>query len=422
MNEVLVRAEGVSKKFCRSLKRSLWYGMKDLGRELSGRRHGGDGTLRADEFWAVNDVSFELRRGECLGLIGHNGAGKTTLLRMLNGLIKPDRGRIEMHGRVGALIALGAGFNPVLTGRENIYVNAAILGIPRKEVDARLDAIIAFSELHDFIDTPVQSYSSGMKVRLGFAVAINVKPDILIIDEVLAVGDQKFRRKARNAMQSLIDSDVALIFISHNIHEVLGITRKTLQLDHGRVVRYGDTRDICAGYMIESAASLEKTRTFQYMPKRSGDVEALAVNSSLGLDHNRTGTVTGCDPFTVSITFHGHAALDEPIIHVFSLTDTEDNKAGYIMLKDHFRLALGETCERVFTVDLSFINPGHYRLSYELASDGGPRLEGIENLLYLDIKRMAWLASGIVWRPEQLDSRMFNNARGASILPVSIAA
>ena len=145
MNDTLIKVDGVSKKFCRSLKKSLWYGLQDLGNELRGRRHGGNGQLRADEFWAVRDVSFELSRGECLGLIGHNGAGKTTLLRMLNGLIKPDQGRIEIRGKVGALIALGAGFNPILTGRENIYLNASVLGLSKRHVYAKLDEIIDFS-------------------------------------------------------------------------------------------------------------------------------------------------------------------------------------------------------------------------------------------------------------------------------------
>jgi lipopolysaccharide transport system ATP-binding protein len=138
MSDTLIKVESVSKKFCRSLKKSLWYGMQDLGNELIGKRHGGNGELRPDEFWAVDDVSFELRRGECLGLIGRNGAGKTTLLRMLNGLIKPDKGRIETRGRVGALIALGAGFNPILTGRENIFVNASVLGLSQKETKKNL--------------------------------------------------------------------------------------------------------------------------------------------------------------------------------------------------------------------------------------------------------------------------------------------
>ena len=190
-NDVLVKVEGVSKKFCRNLKRSLWYGVKDISSELFGSTK--NSQLRPKEFWAVDDVSFELKRGECLGLIGHNGAGKSTLLKMLNGLIKPDKGKITMKGRIGALIELGAGFNPILTGRENIYNNGAVLGFSKKEIDAKFDAIIEFAEIDDFIDTPVQNYSSGMKVRLGFAVAAQMEPDVLIIDEVLAVGDVGFR-------------------------------------------------------------------------------------------------------------------------------------------------------------------------------------------------------------------------------------
>jgi len=165
--DVLVQAAGVRKKFCRSFKRSLWYGLQDMASEVLGRQAGHE-CLRPDEFWAVDDVSFELRRGECLGLIGHNGAGKTTLLKMLNGLIRPDQGRISMRGRVGALIALGAGFNPILTGRENIYVNGSVLGLTKAEIDAQIDEIIDVAEMRDFIDAPVQSYSSGMAVRLGF--------------------------------------------------------------------------------------------------------------------------------------------------------------------------------------------------------------------------------------------------------------
>ena len=147
-----------------------------------------EASLRDGEFFAVKDVSFELRRGDCLGLLGHNGAGKTTLLKMLNGLIKPDAGSIMMRGRVGALIALGAGFNPILTGRENIYINGSVLGLTKKEIDAKIDEIIDFAEIREFIDMPVQSYSSGMAGRLGFAVATALDPDVLIVDEVLAVG------------------------------------------------------------------------------------------------------------------------------------------------------------------------------------------------------------------------------------------
>lgn len=283
-SEVLVRVEGVSKKFCRSLKRSLWYGICDIGAEFnpfrrqaaevagSGLLVAGNGSkqdaselaatdsvaygsspkasvpvfsppLRSGEFWAVNDVSFELRRGECLGLIGHNGAGKTTLLKMLNGLIKPDTGQIEMNGRVGALIALGAGFNPILTGRENIYIYGSVLGLDRREIDRIIDEIINFAEIREFIDMPVQSYSSGMAVRLGFAVASSLRPDILLLDEVLAVGDIGFVVKCLNRLRDLA-SDAAVILVSHNMQSISGFCSRVVMLEKGHEVM--DTTDVTA--------------------------------------------------------------------------------------------------------------------------------------------------------------------------------
>lgn len=233
MGEVLIRAEGVSKKFCKDLRRSLWYGIQDL----TGRSSRNE--LRPSEFWALKDVSFEVRRGECLGLIGHNGAGKSTLLKMLNGLIRPDAGRIEVKGRVGALIELGAGFNPILTGRENIYNNAAILGFNKKETDAKLDEIIEFSELGDFLDMPVQNYSSGMRVRLGFAVAAQMEPDVLIIDEVLAVGDMGFVLKCFNRMDKLL-SKAALILVSHSMPQIARMSTQIMLLDKGQSLFYSD--------------------------------------------------------------------------------------------------------------------------------------------------------------------------------------
>jgi len=233
MQDTLVKVENVSKIFCRDLKKSLWYGLKDLRRELSGHSRNRNDDLRSDEFWAVKDVSFELKRGECLGLIGRNGAGKTTLLRMLNGLIKPDQGRIEMRGRVGALIALGAGFNPILTGRENIYVNAAVLGLSKKETDAKFEEIVEFAELGDFIDAPVQSYSSGMAVRLGFSVAaILIQPDVLLLDEVLAVGDMGFTIKCLNTVRQLFTNS-AVVFISHSMQFVSQYCTRIAVMDKG---------------------------------------------------------------------------------------------------------------------------------------------------------------------------------------------
>jgi len=231
-SEVLIKCEHVSKKFCKDFKRSLWYGLKDVGLSFNSSSSHHD-QLRKDEFWAVDNISFELKRGECLGLIGTNGAGKSTLLKMLNGLINPDKGKITMRGRVGALIELGAGFNPILTGRENIYTNGAVLGFAKKEIDEKLDAIIEFSEVGEFIDTPVQNYSSGMKVRLGFSIAAQMEPDILLIDEVLAVGDVGFVVKCMNRMSELI-SRTAVIFVSHSMSQVAKICTKGQLLLNGK--------------------------------------------------------------------------------------------------------------------------------------------------------------------------------------------
>jgi lipopolysaccharide transport system ATP-binding protein len=232
-DEVLVKVEGVSKKFCKDLKTSLWYGVKDLFTNVKSKKTK-QRVLRPKEFWALQDISFELRRGECLGLIGHNGAGKSTLLKILNGLINPDAGRVTIKGRVGALIELGAGFNPILTGRENIYNNAAVLGFTKKEIDAKLQDIIDFAEIEEFIDMPVQNYSSGMKVRLGFAVAAQMEPDVLIIDEVLAVGDMSFAMKSFNAISSLLKS-TAVIFVSHSMPFVSRISTKIIMLNKGMI-------------------------------------------------------------------------------------------------------------------------------------------------------------------------------------------
>lgn len=245
MSGPLVKVEGVAKKFCRDLRRSLWYGLRDLAGELRGKPLGGE--LREDEFWAVKDISFELRRGQCLGLIGRNGAGKTTLLRMLNGTVKPDRGRIELRGRVGALIALGAGFNPVLSGRENVYVNASVLGLTSREIGAKFDEIVRFAEIGEFIDAPVQSYSSGMAVRLGFAVATALEPDVLLLDEVLAVGDLEFRAKCFARMGSVLQN-ACVIFVSHSEAQVARICDQALLMEKGGRLFHGGTSEALKHY------------------------------------------------------------------------------------------------------------------------------------------------------------------------------
>jgi lipopolysaccharide transport system ATP-binding protein len=246
MDDVLIDAEDVSKILCRSLKRSIWYGVRDIAGEVLGNRRDRS-ALRPHEFHALQGVSFQVRRGECLGLIGRNGAGKTTLLRMLSGLIKPDSGRITMRGRVGALIALGAGFNPILTGRENIYINGSVLGLSKREIDRNVEEIIDFAEVRDSIDAPVRTFSSGMTVRLGFAIATAMNPDVVLLDEVLAVGDMSFRSKCYERIGKII-KDTAVIFVTHDMTQVLRICDKAIVLKNGQVVFQGESEGAIEEY------------------------------------------------------------------------------------------------------------------------------------------------------------------------------
>ena len=257
--EIAIQLDGVSKKFCRSLKRSMWYGALDIVRDgLCVRPN--LGKLRKKEFWAVDDVSFELRRGEVLGIIGPNGSGKTTILKMLNGIILPDMGSITVRGRIGALIALGAGFHPQLTGRENVYINGAILGMSKREIDRKFNAIVEFSELREFLDTPVKHYSSGMFVRLAFSVAVHLDPDILLIDEVLAVGDIGFRTKSYEFIKKLQHKGVSIILISHNLPAVYEMCERTMLLWKGRMQFIGETSkaiDMLTKGMLASMDSIQ---------------------------------------------------------------------------------------------------------------------------------------------------------------------
>jgi lipopolysaccharide transport system ATP-binding protein len=247
-SDVLIRCEKVGKTFCRDLKKSLWYGVKDCAADLFGRRSTTASTeLRAGEFWANKDVSFEVKRGECLGLIGRNGAGKTTLLKMLTGLIKPDFGVIELHGRVCALIALGAGFNPILTGRENVFVNGSVLGLSKSQITNLMDDIVDFAELSEFIDTPVRNYSSGMQVRLAFAVATATTPEVLLLDEVLAVGDASFRHKCYSRINKCIQNS-AVVIVSHAMEQIANVASKVALMSHGRCDLYHNVAEGIAAY------------------------------------------------------------------------------------------------------------------------------------------------------------------------------
>ena len=251
--DCVLSVQGLGKRFCRNLRRSMWYGMQDLARNLVGNRpglRGGPDGLRRDEFWALRDVSFELGRGEVLGIVGTNGSGKSTLLRLITGIFPPDEGQVSLRGRVGALISLGAGFHPHMTGRENIFLNGAILGMSRKQVAERFDQIVDFAELRDFLDAPVATYSSGMYMRLGFSIAISLEPELLVVDEVLSVGDAAFRNKSFERMQALIKSGTTVLFVSHMPQAVEMLSTKALWMDHGRVRMLGPADRVLASYAM----------------------------------------------------------------------------------------------------------------------------------------------------------------------------
>ncbi len=254
MSEVVLAVDKLSKKFTKSLKRSMFYGSIDAAKSMFGVAPDSN-MLRKNEFWALRDVSFELRRGETLGLIGYNGCGKSTLLRVINGIFPPDQGRVTINGRIGALIAVGAGFHPHMSGRENIYLNGTILGMRRQEIASSFDSIVDFSGIEDFLDAPVATYSSGMNVRLGFAIAIHCHPDLLLIDEILAVGDMKFQQKCLAKLGEVVDQGASVILVSHSMENIQKICNRALYLKNGHVLQNGNCLEVVSRYFRDNSDS-----------------------------------------------------------------------------------------------------------------------------------------------------------------------
>jgi lipopolysaccharide transport system ATP-binding protein len=370
--EVILSVEQVSKKFCRSLKRSLYYGAWDIGKELIGAERKSD-TLRKGEFWALQDVSFQMRRGESLVLVGANGAGKTTLFKIISGLIKPDTGSVKVKGKVAPLIALGAGFSPILTGRENVYVNMAILGLSKREIDERFQDVIDFAEIGDAIDAPVQTYSSGMAARLGFACAVHTEPDILLIDEVLAVGDIKFRAKCYRRLAELRKKDTSFVVVSHSPSTALSICQAGIYLSKGRLIMIGDTEAIMNQY--EKDLSLngdEKVVMDVSLPDKKGTSDLLIkyvgfkdVNSS-GI-----GPYISGKPAYISIICKAYKNLSDVSLTVVMRELSWENNNSLVLesAKDNmvFQITPGE-----FEVQLRMpylgLRPGTYSLKVYLTS------------------------------------------------------
>ncbi len=363
MSDTLIKVENVSKKFCRDLKKSLWYGVKDVVGEVTGRSNSHD-ELRPGEFWSVNDVSFELKRGECLGLIGPNGAGKSTLLKMLNGLIKPDKGRISMRGRVGALIELGAGFNPILTGRENIYINGAVLGFNKEEIDHKFNDIIGFAEMSEFIDTPVQNYSSGMKVRLGFAIASQMEPDVLLVDEVLAVGDVGFRAKCFNAIYEMMQKS-AVIFVTHSMPQVSRICSDLIVLNRGTPCYQG--KDVATGIDLFYTYFKPEEKALVVGGSGKATVSKIELRSA---GKSNINVVSFGEDLSVALKFNVSKEIENPNISMTIATQELQEIVQCSSFYNEFRLVnTGGEMSLEIGLGKIFLNPAIYAICLTITTD-----------------------------------------------------
>ena len=280
MSEPVLSVSHLSKKYSRRLRPSLTNAVRDFGRELWPAAK--EAGLRSDEYWALNDISFELRPGEAIGIVGRNGAGKSSLLKLLYGLIKPDRGEIIIRGRTEALIELGTGFNGMLSGRENILLGAVLHGFDARRSRLLLDEVIDFAELGELIDAPVQTYSSGMRARIAYAIAAQLKPDLLLVDEVLAVGDHRFQRKCLNHMRSYLDQGGSLLFVSHNVFQVQSICQRGLLLDEGRGVFEGSAVATLDRMFDQRASEAASPRLPAAFPNQSVDINSVTIEAMEG--------------------------------------------------------------------------------------------------------------------------------------------
>jgi ABC-type polysaccharide/polyol phosphate transport system ATPase subunit len=321
MSEHVVEFDHVYKKFARGEQHGT---LRDLIAASFGKLFRGKtadpAQLKGQEFWAVKDLSFNLKKGESMGIIGPNGSGKSTTLKLLSGILRPERGSYKVEGRLSALIEVGAGFHPDLTGRENVFLNGSILGMTRKEVQAKFADIVDFAGVGEFIDTPVKRYSSGMAVRLGFAVAAFIEPDVLLVDEVLAVGDTEFRNRCHNRMLQMLNKGVTMILVSHNLAEVRNLCEKTIMLWKGEKVVEGPTQKVVEEYhnrvveMIRIEQEKEAAKAAA-APKKETPMEITSVQL---LDKSGTPTdtfLTG-DPMTVRINYHARQRIEKLAVSV----------------------------------------------------------------------------------------------------------
>ena len=321
-----------------------------------------------EEFWALQDVAFEVNSGEVIGIIGHNGAGKSTLLKILSRITEPTKGRVVLRGRIASLLEVGTGFHPELTGRENIYLNGAILGMSRTEIKSKFDEIVAFAEVEQFLDTPVKRYSSGMYVRLAFSVAAHLDPEILVIDEVLAVGDVVFQKKCLGRMKDVAKSGRTVLFVSHNMQTVTGLTERAILLESGRVSTIGPSSEVVEQYLTAQASGdtvyqrpaggdAPEINQVRLITSNSGNVQQFGKPMTVEI------TVTTPEPIpNAAISFHIMTSDSQPIVHILNL----DSEVPMLRTTGTHRLVCHFPRLRLY--------PGHYWLTFYFGASAPRRV------------------------------------------------
>ena len=407
MSGAAIRVEGLGKVYriggpverYKTLRDTVSQAVTGIGQRVRGLFGGENGAGKKFEtIWALKDVSFEVQPGEVVGIIGRNGAGKSTLLKILSRITEPTEGRVEIRGRVGSLLEVGTGFHPELTGRENVYLNGAILGMKRAEVDKKFDEIVAFAEVEKFIDTPVKHYSSGMYVRLAFSVAAHLDTDILLVDEVLSVGDVKFQQKCMGRMQDKTFSNKTILFVSHNLPAIGNFCPRTLLLANGRLARDGETSDVLPRYLSDGEPVAVRDLRHAERRGRRGEIWQYLRRAILLSGEGPTCVFAtgGCWRLRVECEFPPEAA-GRRVNLGFTIQDALDRVLIGSNLQQYNRLKKADKGAQAFEARLEQLPlvPGRYRVSLFLG-DGSADHEVIENAMQFDV---AWMGDEKVLRP-----------------------
>ena len=324
MSDYMIKVENLSKSYqikhqnaerYTALRDVITNNVKHMGQRLLGRSNGNGHGPSRETFWALDDVSFEVKQGERVGIIGRNGAGKSTLLKILSRITEPTKGRVRLRGRVASLLEVGTGFHPELTGRENIYLNGAILGMTRDEIKRKFDEIVAFAEVEKFLDTPVKRYSSGMYVRLAFAVAAHLEPEILVVDEVLAVGDAAFQKKCLGKMEDVAGEGRTVLFVSHQMAAIQNLSSRTIWLNKGTVIKDSDTKSTLNEYMAQLTNTSQIPLLDRVDRKGTGKIRFTSFQFQNGNDKPVSTFYSGQD-VKIVLTYNNNSARDINYLHV----------------------------------------------------------------------------------------------------------